>query len=55
MNLQVNVGGLVMKNPVTVGSGTFGYGQEYDQYFDVAQLGAVTVKSLSLKPRTGNK
>ncbi len=55
INLQVNVGGLVMKNPVTVGSGTFGYGQEYDQYFDVAQLGAVTVKSLSLKPRTGNK
>lgn len=55
VNLQVNVGGLVMKNPVTVGSGTFGYGQEYDQYFDVAQLGAVTVKSLSIKPRAGNK
>ncbi len=55
INLQVNVGGLAMKNPVTVGSGTFGYGQEYDQYFDVALLGAVTVKSLSLQPRTGNK
>ncbi len=55
VNLQVNAGGLVMKNPVTVGSGTFGYGQEYDQYFDVAQLGAVTVKSLSLQPRAGNK
>lgn len=55
VNLQVNVGGLVMKNPVTVGSGTFAYGQEYDRYFDVAQLGAVTTKSLSLKPRAGNK
>lgn len=55
INLQVNVGGLVMKNPVTVGSGTFAYGQEYDRYFDVSQLGAVTTKSLSLKPRAGNK
>jgi len=53
--LQVNVGGLAMKNPVTVGSGTFAYGQEYDEYFDIAQLGAVTVKSLTLQPRAGNK
>ncbi len=52
--LQVNLGGLVMKNPVTVASGTFGYGQEYDEYFDIAQLGAVTTKSLSLEPRPGN-
>lgn len=55
VNLEVNIGGLRMKNPVTVGSGTFAYGQEYDRYFDVAQLGAVTTKSLSLKPRAGNK
>ncbi|MBI2435133.1 MAG: dihydroorotate dehydrogenase [Candidatus Hydrogenedentes bacterium] len=55
VSLQVNVGGLIMKNPVTVGSGTFAYGQEYDQYFDIAQLGAVTTKSLSLVPRAGNK
>jgi dihydroorotate dehydrogenase (NAD+) catalytic subunit len=54
VNLAVNVGGLEMKNPVTVGSGTFAYGQEYDEYFDVSQLGAVTVKSLSLEPRAGN-
>jgi dihydroorotate dehydrogenase (NAD+) catalytic subunit len=38
-----------------VGSGTFAYGQEYDRYFDVARLGAVTTKSLSLKPRAGNR
>lgn len=44
-----------MKNPVTVASGTFGYGQEYDNYFDIGRLGAVTTKSLSLKPRKGNK
>lgn len=55
INLEVNVGGLKMKNPVTVGSGTFAYGQEYDRYFDVSRLGAVTTKSLSLEPRAGNK
>jgi dihydroorotate dehydrogenase (NAD+) catalytic subunit len=54
-NLEVNVGGLKMKNPVTVGSGTFAYGQEYDRYFDISRLGAVTTKSLSLEPRAGNK
>ena len=43
-----------MKNPVTVASGTFAYGQEYDCYFDIARLGAVTTKSLSLKVRAGN-
>jgi len=55
INLEVNVGGLKMKNPVTVGSGTFAYGQEYDRYFDISRLGAVTTKSLSLEPRAGNK
>ena len=53
--LEMNVGGLVMKNPVTVASGTFGYGQEYSRYFDIGLLGAVTTKSLSLKVRAGNK
>lgn len=55
VNLEVNIGGLKMKNPVTVGSGTFAYGQEYDRYFDISRLGAVTTKSLSLEPRAGNK
>ena len=54
LNMQVNLGGLIMKNPVTVASGTFGYGAEYNHYFDVSRLGAVTVKSLTLKPRAGN-
>ena len=44
-----------MKNPVMVASGTFGYGQEYNRYFDIAQLGAVVTKSLSLVVRRGNK
>ena len=54
-HLEIDLGGLRMKNPVTVASGTFGYGQEYNQYFDIGKLGAVTTKSLSLKPRAGNK
>lgn len=54
-SLEIDLGGLKMKNPVTVASGTFGYGQEYDRYFDISRLGAVTTKSLSLKVRAGNK
>ena len=54
-SLEIDLGGLKMKNPVTVASGTFGYGQEYDRYFDISRLGAVTTKSLSLKVRSGNK
>lgn len=54
-SLEISLGGLRMKNPVTVASGTFGYGQEYNHYFDIAELGAITTKSLSLKPRAGNR
>ena len=55
LDLSVTLGSLVMKNPVTTASGTFGYGREYDAYFNVAQLGAVTTKSISLNPRPGNR
>ena len=53
--LDIDLGGLRLKNPVTVASGTFGYGEEYEHYFDVGRLGAVTTKSLTLKPWTGNR
>lgn len=53
--LAIGLGGLAMKNPVTVASGTYGYGQEYARYYDLGRLGAVTTKSLSLAPRAGNK
>jgi len=55
VSLDIEVGGLRLRNPVTVASGTFGYGEEYDQYFDIARLGAVTTKSLTLEPRAGNR
>ncbi|MGA2245289.1 MAG: dihydroorotate dehydrogenase [Verrucomicrobiota bacterium] len=55
MNLSVKIGRLVMQNPVTVASGTFGYGAEYARLIDVNQLGAVTVKGIRLNPVPGNR
>jgi dihydroorotate dehydrogenase (NAD+) catalytic subunit len=54
MNLSVQIGKLTMQNPVTVASGTFGYGVEYSQLLDLNQLGAVTVKGIRLHPVRGN-
>ncbi len=54
MNLSVQIGKLRMQNPVTVASGTFGYGAEYARLIDVNQLGAVTVKGIRLNPVPGN-
>ncbi len=54
INLSVNIAGILMKNPVMVASGTFGYGEEYAKYIDLNKLGAVVVKGLSLTPREGN-
>ena len=54
VNLAVNVGGLRMKNPVTVASGTFAAGREYSDFVDVASLGAVTTKGVSLNGWEGN-
>ena len=55
MNTKVNLAGIEMKNPVTVCSGTFGYGREFSQFFDLGKLGAVITKGTSLKPKSGNK
>ena len=54
MNLSVKIGKLTMQNPVTVASGTFGYGVEYSRLIDLNQLGAVTVKGIRLNPVRGN-
>ena len=54
MNLSVQIGSLRMQNPVTVASGTFGYGEEYAQLIDLNQLGAVVVKGIRLEPVRGN-
>jgi dihydroorotate dehydrogenase (NAD+) catalytic subunit len=54
VNLSVKIGGLTLQNPVTVASGTFGYGVEYSQLIDLNQLGAVVVKGIRLQPVRGN-
>jgi dihydroorotate dehydrogenase (NAD+) catalytic subunit len=54
MNLSVKIGKLKLQNPVTVASGTFGYGVEYSRLIDLNQLGAVTVKGIRLNPVPGN-
>ena len=53
-DLSVQLGPLRLKNPVMVASGTFGYGEEYADFIDLRQLGAVVVKGISLRPRPGN-
>ena len=55
MNTKVNLAGIEMKNPVTVASGTFGYGREFNNFFDLGKLGGVITKGTSLKPKSGNK
>lgn len=54
VKMAVNIGGIEMKNPVTTASGTFGFGFDYSDYYDVNMLGAVTLKSITLEKRTGN-
>jgi dihydroorotate dehydrogenase (NAD+) catalytic subunit len=54
VDLSVNFGGIHLKNPVLLASGTVGYGNEIAQFTDISKLGGIVTKSLSLKPRKGN-
>ncbi|WP_442916691.1 dihydroorotate dehydrogenase [Lutispora sp.] len=55
MDMSVDIGGLRLKNPVLVSSGTFGFGREYSKFYDLNSLGGIAVKGITLKPRKGNK
>lgn len=55
MNISIRIKDLTLKNPVTVASGTAGYGEELSKFIDIAKLGAIFTKGLSLKPRPGNR
>lgn len=52
--LKTNIGALQLKNPVMTASGTFGYGTEYADFFDIAKLGGILVKGTTLHRREGN-
>ena len=54
INLGVNIHKLNLKNPVLTASGTFGYGQEFDDFIDVNALGGIIVKATTSKHREGN-
>lgn len=51
---QVNFAGISMKNPVVVASGTYGFGREYGQFYDLSELGGICCKGLTLAPGEGN-
>ncbi len=55
VNMNVNLGGLFMKNPVTTASGTFAAGMEFADFVNVGDLGAVTTKGVSLHGWEGNE
>ncbi|MGI6591338.1 MAG: dihydroorotate dehydrogenase [Eggerthellaceae bacterium] len=54
VNMQVNLGGLIMRNPVTDASGTFAAGREYNDFTDICRMGAITTKGVSLNGWAGN-
>ncbi|NLV66291.1 MAG: dihydroorotate dehydrogenase [Spirochaetes bacterium] len=54
MDTSVKIGSLTLKNPITVASGTAGYGEELSRFVDISKIGAVFTKGLSMKPRRGN-
>ncbi len=54
IDMHIDLKGLNLKNPVTVASGTFGFGREYGEYIDLNQIGGIMVKGLTLEERTGN-
>ena len=55
INLSVNIAGVPFKNPVIAASGTFGFGEEYDELYDVGCLGGICSKGLTLHPKDGNE
>lgn len=54
LDLHINIGDLSLKNPVMTASGTFGYGEEYADFYDINELGGILVKGTTLNPREGN-
>ena len=53
-NLSVKLCGIELKNPVIAASGTFGFGREFHELYDVGRIGGVSTKGLTMEPRLGN-
>jgi dihydroorotate dehydrogenase (NAD+) catalytic subunit len=54
-DLSVDIGKLHLKNPVMPASGTYGYGPEFDDFYNVSRLGAIVTKACTSKHREGNR
>ena len=54
MELTTNIAGVTFKNPIIAASGTFGFGEEYNELYDVSCLGGISSKGLTLHPKDGN-
>ncbi len=53
-DMKVNLAGVELKNPIVVASGTYGFGREYAQFYDLGELGGICAKGLTLHRREGN-
>jgi dihydroorotate dehydrogenase (NAD+) catalytic subunit len=53
-DLKTQIGSLELKNPVMTASGTFGFGSEFEDFFDLSVLGAILVKGITELERQGN-
>ena len=53
-DLTVNIAGVEFKNPVITASGTFGFGREYSEFYPLKEIGGLSCKGITLKPRMGN-
>jgi dihydroorotate dehydrogenase (NAD+) catalytic subunit len=52
--LNIELPGLILKNPIMPASGCFGFGREYSQFYDLSVLGAIMIKATTVEPRFGN-
>ncbi len=54
VNTSVTIAGVEFKNPIITASGTFGFGREYGEFYDINVLGGICTKGLTLEKRQGN-
>lgn len=52
--MNVNINGVEFKNPIIAASGTFGFGEEFSNFYDVGKLGGISSKGLTINPKEGN-
>lgn len=54
-DLRVKIADIEFKNPLIAASGTYGFGKEYEEYYDISKIGGVSTKGLTLNPKDGNE